>query len=293
LSEFFCLDGISGAEALAIGFRTNLDGTPILGSEAELFPALLVLPMGWGWAFWFVQRAHLEIIRRAGVPAERVALGGWPIPPVRDGPIEIPYCDNVTVVGLDAGSVVALRDVVLDAFRLAGFDMHEITDVASSAVVLGGDLGGAVATSQRTLPKAWTLRRALQWLARGPVVTGQQVEVFVGHYVSACNWCRDGMPVMRSLYTFIQECYLLPTQLWASARYEAWIMSCLVPLLFSDLTREWSPVVTVGDASPYGLGVCERTLDVDVVRELGSWKERWRFKRLDPLEWAPRKKGPG
>ena len=108
LSEFFCLDGISGAEALAIGFRTNLDGTPILGSEAELFPALLVLPMGWGWAFWFVQRAHLEIIRRAGVPAERVALGGWPIPPVRDGPIEIPYCDNVTVVGLDAGSVVAL-----------------------------------------------------------------------------------------------------------------------------------------------------------------------------------------
>ena len=49
------------------------------------------------------------------------------------------------------------------------------------------------------------------------------------------NWCRDGMPVMRSLYTFIQDCYFVPTQLWASARYEAWIMSCLVPLLFSDL----------------------------------------------------------
>ena len=293
LSEYFCLDAISGAEALLIGFTHNLDGTPILGSEAELFPALLVLPMGWGWAFWFVQRAHFEILRRANVPMGRIALGGWPIPRVSEGPIEIPYCDNVTVVGLDAGSVVELRDVVLDAFRLAGFDMHEITAVSSSAVVLGGDLGGAVATSQRTLPKAWTLRRALQWLARGPRVTGQQVEVLVGHYVSACNWCRDGMSVMRSLYTFIQDCYYVPTKLWASARYEAWIMACLVPLLFSDLTREWSSCVTVGDASLSGLGVCERTLDVDTVREIGSWRERWRFKRLDPLEWAPRKRALG
>ncbi len=88
--------------------------------------SMAVLPMGFSWAFWFVQRLHLEILKRSDVPTERIALSHWPFPSLQDGPVEVPYCDNVTVLGVDKVAVTRVRDSVIVAFRAAGFEMHEI-----------------------------------------------------------------------------------------------------------------------------------------------------------------------
>eukprot|EP00972_Heterocapsa_arctica_P021530 3168162-Heterocapsa_arctica.AAC.1 len=81
--------------------------------------------MGWSWAFWLVQRAHLELVRQAGVPQDRVAFGSRPFPQLQEGPAEVPYCDSIMVVGTSAEAVTALRDRVLKWFEDAGFAMHE------------------------------------------------------------------------------------------------------------------------------------------------------------------------
>eukprot|EP00959_Pyramimonas_sp_CCMP1952_P240948 5035914-Pyramimonas_sp.AAC.1 len=57
-------------------------------SSGFVYPAMQVLPMGWSWAFWFVQRLHIEVDRRSGVPSGMVATGSWPHPSVTEAPIE-------------------------------------------------------------------------------------------------------------------------------------------------------------------------------------------------------------
>ena len=57
LSEYFCMPALTPAEALQIGLTHAVSGAPIDPEGLDrVHPCLLVLPMGWGWAFWFIQR---------------------------------------------------------------------------------------------------------------------------------------------------------------------------------------------------------------------------------------------
>ncbi|CAK0796211.1 unnamed protein product, partial [Prorocentrum cordatum] len=285
LIEFFCLPGISVAEATHLGF----DVTGLFhDAKMKLHVALNVLPMGWSWAFWFVQRVHLEMLRRAGIDSSRLALGGWPLPLLEGGPVELPYSDNVNVIGLDPVAVGELRDKIVSTFERHGFAMHEISPVSDAAVILGASVGGSPPSTRRVLNKLLLVRGALQWLASGPTVTGRQVEVIVGHYVALTSFNRLGLSVMRSLYDFIRDKYVMPTRLWASCRYEAWVMADVSLLLSARLDRPWSPVVTASDAANRGMAVCEAVFPVSAVASVGRWRERWRYRRLNPDEWAPR-----
>ena len=68
------------------------------------------------------------------------------------------------------------------------------------------------------------------------------------------------------------------TALWPSVIRElTWARDTLF-FIRRPLSRSWSPIVHAVDASPYGFGVVNRPLDVDVVRGLGSWEERWRYR---------------
>ncbi len=104
---------------------------------------------------WFVQRAHLHLVRRAGLLDSQIALGAWPFPEVSDASVvaEIPYCDNITCIGQDAAAVTRTRDTVLEVFRAAGFAMHEISGTESASRVPGADLGGSPARVRRFVPK--------------------------------------------------------------------------------------------------------------------------------------------
>ena len=66
--------------------------------------------------------------------------------------------------------------------------------------------------------------------------------------------------------------------------------SAVSVLLASQLDRPWSSTVTATDASTTGFGVCEKTIEPSIVSELGRWHEKWRFRRLQPDEWAPRRR---
>ena len=145
-----------------------------------------------------------------------------------------------------------MRDTVVKQFSAAGFQLHEITDVSSSATVLGTDVGGQPAKAQRAGAKLATLRRAL-WLAEGLVVSGRQIEVFVGHFVAACMLCRPALSCLRALCDFIKDRHDKPCRLWPSCRYECWVMGGVSILMSADLSRPWADRVVATDASTTGI----------------------------------------
>ncbi|CAK0891757.1 unnamed protein product, partial [Prorocentrum cordatum] len=172
-SNYFCLPSVPVEVALELGLTVDVCGQEFTGRE-RVHPCLVVLPMGWSWSFWLVQRIHLEMLRRAAVPDDRIALGAWPLPPLTSGPVELPYSDNINVLGVRAEEVTELRDRVVARFSEEGFSMHVISETSAHSTILGADAGGHPPVTRRTGQKLWLLRGALQWLASGPIVTGRQ-----------------------------------------------------------------------------------------------------------------------
>ena len=73
-------------------------------------------------------------------------------------------------------------------------------------------------------------------------------------------------------------------------RYELRTAAGILPLLQTNLRRPWSPEIVCTDASPSGWGVCRAPIKASRAAEMGSWNDRWRYRRLDPDEWAPRRR---
>ena len=68
------------------------------------------------------------------------------------------------------------------------------------------------------------------------------------------------------------------------------VASGLVPLLVAPLDNSWSSCVHTTDASMSGWGSCECVIGPEIAKAHGVWSERWRFKRLEPSEWCPRRR---
>ena len=66
LGEWFGFDSLSGAELRSLGI-TSIDGIDIADDD-HWFPCMTVMPRGFSHAFWFVQAAHVQILRDIGFP---------------------------------------------------------------------------------------------------------------------------------------------------------------------------------------------------------------------------------
>eukprot|EP00974_Lingulodinium_polyedra_P107877 10442513-Lingulodinium_polyedra.AAC.1 len=109
----------------------------------------------------------------------------------------------------------------------------------------------------------------------------------LGHLVPFLLLRREMLALLCSLYRFVRQCYLTRHRLWASAAREARWISRLLPLAAADLRMEWSPVVTMSDASLSGIAVARSEWEPRVVAQIGEVSEKARFKVAGPQE-APR-----
>ena len=235
-----------------------------------------------------MQYLHEKIADSAGFGVDRRLTASWPAPSLTSGPVALPYCDNLTIIGICPEKKNAGLRGLMSAFERVGFSLHEVEMASMEADVLAGTVLGQklhVIGKRKTI---WKVRAALQYLIGQPVVTGRQLEVLLGHYIPPALFNRGLLSPMRALYSFVQDSYETPVKLWASAAYEAWIMSSLLPLSCSNLALPWDQCVLATDASLEGFGVCEGEFPRQLVQDCGQWRDRWRFKRLPPSEWAPR-----
>lgn len=273
------------------------EDTPVTGRPRDVFedmarvsPCIVVLPMGFSWSFYLVQALHENISLEAlGKPRSDLILDGWPAPKLSESGVALmPYCDNVHCIGLDASLVQNSKDKVCAGLTNAGFELHEDVDATTFFPTLGGTLDGKLGQVRASNKRVWNLIYAFEFISMH-IVTPRMVQQLLGHAMVVCVLNRSGMSVFRSLYDFVQQ-NGAPRRLNNKEIWECEVFIGILPLLFSDLRREWSPTITCTDASPQGYGVCERDLPVHQVRNLGRWQERWRFRRLPPDQWRPRER---
>ena len=99
------------------------------------------------------------------------------------------------------------------------------------------------------------------------------------------------------MYNFKDVCYHKQCRLWTTAARECeWAASPLV-ICEADLSKPWSPIVTVSDACLSGTATCSLKADACTVREISKAQELWRYegngaalkardavKKLDPFQ---------
>ena len=287
--DYFVLLEVDRAWLISHGFSTMINGEA-LPAAGPLYIALKVLPMGWTWSFYIVQALHEQLLDECGIDTSRCQAGGWPTPPLGEGPVAQPYCDNLQVLGYSADEVNTRLDKLVAHFSAKGFELHEVEYARTVAQPLGCHIDGIDHVAGPKPERAWRLKAAFEWLSSGRVVTGKQVQKLLGHFVADSMHRREALSCMRSLYDFVTDCYWEPTRLWDSCREECYMIAGVLPLLYSDFSKGWNTTVHAIDSSLFGWGVTSCTRDVAEVAEAGRWNERWRYKRLPPEEWAPRRR---
>ena len=290
MENFFCLKSdVTRAEMHHITkgrFSIEFFGNTII-------PCVKVLPMGFNWSFYLVQKLHEQLARNSlGIPRSSVFLDGHPPPMLQGEDVgTMPYCDNVHVLSLQQDACQTGKDEVCSSLELAGFDLHEHEDATTLFPTLGGIVDGKAGEVRATPKRMWTLIFIFNFMAHA-VIDADFVQRVLGHAMVVCTLNRGGMSIFRRLYDFVAKGGP-PRRLNGGERRECLVFAGLVPMLVAHLRTPWSSTITCTDASPAGFGICETEQSPEMVEALGRWQERWRFKRLPPEQWAPRQRYAG
>ena len=110
--------------------------------DGTLSLALNVLPMGFSWAPYLAQHAHVHLLTSdVGVPKESLMAQGMPVSRMSSGGLSVlPYCDNLSVGSscpLFADRTVAHAKGVAEAH---GFIVHEVERASTKVACLGLDI---------------------------------------------------------------------------------------------------------------------------------------------------------
>ena len=290
LSNFFCLcHDLSPDEARFVWG----DDFPFPLNRSSVSPCINVLPMGFSWSFFLIQKLHEQsALRSLGVGRDRLILDGYPAPVLcRDDAVAMPYCDNVHSLSLSRTAADDSLQRMEDDLEGMGFSLHAQVSSTDFFQTLGGIVDGGTGQIRATPTRAWNILLGFEE-ALVSKVNWQFIQKLLGHAMTLCVLNRAGMSVFRALYDFVERAEQ-PRFLNKLERREVKIFIGLVSLLVGELRRTWSSTIHCSDASPEGYGICKRELPESDVRELGSWQDRWRFKHLDPAEWRPRQRYAG
>ena len=289
LARYFCFEHTYSREDLQqLGLSRDLDGYQL--DSDPYYLCLTALPMGFSFSFWIVQELHYDALKQCGFPASRCVLGNWPTPSLKEGPVALAYCDNLNIFGKDPKEVDNALSIVMKFLESKGFALHEVVYATPWSKPLGSFFNGYDNLLGSRPDKAWTLQGALKWFGQGPRVSGKQVEIILGHFTHEALYARGALSVFRAAYTFVRDSYHTRQILWPSVRREMLVAAGLMPLLVAHLDLPWSPIVHTTDACMSGWGSCKGWVGSDLAKAHGQWSERWRFRRLTPEEWCPRRR---
>jgi len=106
------------------------------------------------------------------------------------------------------------------------------------------------------------------------------MEVLLGHIVHHFMLLRPALSVLSALYRVVYSladyCKFDVEQL-----RELNLVKALIPLAGVDLGAQWHPWAYCSDASLWGYAVAASRFDTDELRDIGAYRERWRFLATD------------
>ena len=250
---FFCLN------FLVNGAKINKD-------PAKMFrPAIRVLPMGWASSVGIMQQVSREILLQNGLPPELEFRKTGPVPSWFTEVVQAAtpskawwqvYLDNFLSgekhEGNGGSMGVLLQNMAMSAWAKTGVLSAEDKQVFNSpnVVELGvrfdGKRGLLGASAARILTAIWLS----VYLQRGRW-SQKEAQVVLGRWIFILQFRRAAMGVLSRSWTAVST-------IWPKLQAknvllkEIMVLSCLAPILQTDLTACFDKLVTCSDASETG-----------------------------------------
>ncbi|CAK0861131.1 unnamed protein product, partial [Prorocentrum cordatum] len=256
--------------------------------DTVVYPCFQGLAMGWSWSL-FICNGITEDVTRVGISRalciapEEVRMVSERSPCARLGAGELAgasYVDNANVVGSPRRLVDAALEAILLEFERRGLAYHEVCYATRDFVCCGVrfDFSDGRAVPQRE--RAWRLHRAVTALIDRRGCTPAAMEVVLGHVVHHFMLMRPALAVLSSLYRVVYApgdyCHFDAEQL-----RELGLVKALIPLAGVDLGAPWHPWAYCSDASLWGYALATSRFDESELRDIGAYRERWRFVAID------------
>ena len=249
----------------------------------EIYPYMCVLPMGFSWAFHLAHEAHAELGRRT-LPRVTQIRDREPAPLMGRGGLDeasLIYADNHNHLGTDREKVDRAQRDMIAALHDKGLDTHDVIEGTTLCESLGVRIDGSLGSVQVSAARDHRLDQALLACSARPALSGEELQVIVGHMTMRSLLNRGLLSILRHVYVFIQKNYLVRRRLWPSVLREIEIFRNLMVLGAADLRAGWDPRIYCTDACPSGYAVLERYLGDSWSREVGKEDERWRYHRCE------------
>ncbi|CAK0816098.1 unnamed protein product, partial [Prorocentrum cordatum] len=256
-------------------------------------PFVSVMPMDWSWALHFCQSALTTAILDSGIDESFVLVDGAAIPPLRKDSdvIGAGYVYNFATVSLDPDVATTACQAMRDVLVSRGLPVDEFAPAAKRVVFTGLDILGDVGIVRCKIDRLCRLRQALLGLLRRGFASPLALSAVVGH----CAWGmisnRPMLSIFNSVYRFMGLDSRVAAPLWPSVIAELRAAATLIPLWWADVRAEWSATTFCSDASPYGIGVCRKTVDQEVAAAAGRLSDRWRYRFSDAVHARARALG--
>ena len=232
-----------------------------------------VLPMGSSHAVVLAQEAHLEILRRAGLPFDRRLVDGEPL--LAPGPFFVVQIDDL-VIGApesdDRETAAAWLDIALAAYSTAGLPVaaHKVERDAHKA--LGMELAPSRRSVGAPVSKRSRVTGALLAVAQWSAAPCRLLENLLGHCTFAFLFRRAGLAAFGAVFGHVRAGEdagqpLVPRPLSARCRLELITAAALLAFARVDLAAPIANTVLASDASPWGYGICRATAPSGLVSE--------------------------
>ena len=275
LGEYFSLPEVQAEMISKEMGSLPLEAQRIFDKGNRIYPHFRVLPMGFSWAFHLAHEAHVHLARQA-LPGVPVATDRRP-PPVlsaeagSDSAMMI-YADNNNHIGVKSESVACEQKAMMDRLHEHGLATHDITEASGIAESLGVRVDGLSGRITATPARDWRLFRALRALETRPIISGEELQVVLGHMTMRSMLNRSLLSILRHSYVFVAQCYTRRTRLWSSVAHEMFLFRSLMVLGEANVMAKWSSDLFCGRQS---LGLCcnEPTLPAGVAG-VGAWFRR-------------------
>lgn len=294
LGEYFALPAIDPVQLRdALGFLPPGVEELLDRHTAPIHPFFQVLPMGFSWSFHLAHMAHVELSARC-LPHCGILQDRRPAPILGHGRGQhssalLIYADNNNHIGIEREKLLEEQKNMIGSLHSHGLETHEVTDPVSLAESLGIRINGATGQVGTTAARDWRLDRALEGLAFArPRISGQELEVIVGHMTIRALLHRGLMSILRHAYVFIRRFYHQRHRLWASVALELRIFRGLMALGTANVFAAWDGQPICTDACLSGYAAMESQHSSQEVASLGRYDERWRFRWGDGRKVAPR-----
>ena len=293
LGQYFCLPPVDPLLLEKSMGKIPEDLVALQGqSTGPYYPYMRVLPMGFAWSFHLAHEAHCEVARRV-LPGVPFLQDRTPAPVMGRGQGQhrtslLVYADNCNHMGIDSSEVAGEQKTVRETLHQLHLDTHDIAESSTLAESLGVRVNGLSGEIQPTPHRDWRLDRALWALSTRPYITGEQLQVVVGHMTVRALLHRGLMCILRHAYTFIEQSYTKKQRLWPSVAEEMEMFRNLLPIAKHNMQAPWDSFPLCTDASLSGYAVMEGDMLAQEIAPHGRQDERWRYRRLDGAKVAPR-----